>query len=110
LQSADILIYRANRVPVGEDQVPHIEFTREIARRFNHVYEGRRDSSKGGSRSELDMGNLVFSYRYAIGAIDQDICALQQRIAEKAVGGEILVGEFLLLILVARTRPASRAA
>jgi tryptophanyl-tRNA synthetase len=38
LQSADILIYRANRVPVGEDQVPHIEFTREIARRFNHVF------------------------------------------------------------------------
>ncbi len=38
LQSADILIYRANRVPVGEDQVPHIEFSREIARRFNHLY------------------------------------------------------------------------
>ncbi len=38
LQSADILIYRANRVPVGEDQVPHIEFTRELARRFNHLY------------------------------------------------------------------------
>jgi tryptophanyl-tRNA synthetase len=38
LQSADILIYRANRVPVGEDQVPHIEFTREIARRFNHIF------------------------------------------------------------------------
>jgi len=38
LQSADILIYRANSVPVGEDQVPHIEFTREIARRFNHMY------------------------------------------------------------------------
>jgi tryptophanyl-tRNA synthetase len=38
LQSADILIYRANRVPVGDDQVPHIEFTREIARRFNHIY------------------------------------------------------------------------
>jgi len=38
LQSADILIYRANRVPVGEDQVPHVEFTREIARRFNHIY------------------------------------------------------------------------
>jgi tryptophanyl-tRNA synthetase len=38
LQSADILIYRANLVPVGEDQVPHIEFTREIARRFNHLY------------------------------------------------------------------------
>lgn len=38
LQSADILIYRATRVPVGEDQAPHIEFTREIARRFNHIY------------------------------------------------------------------------
>ena len=38
LQSADVLIYRAKYVPVGEDQVPHIEFMREIARRFNHVY------------------------------------------------------------------------
>ncbi len=38
LQGADILIYRATKVPVGEDQVPHIEFTREIARRFNHLY------------------------------------------------------------------------
>ncbi len=38
LQSADILIYRADQVPVGEDQVPHIEFSREIARRFNHLY------------------------------------------------------------------------
>jgi tryptophanyl-tRNA synthetase len=38
LQAADILIYRANQVPVGEDQVPHIEFTRELARRFNHLY------------------------------------------------------------------------
>ena len=38
LQSADILIYRASQVPVGEDQVPHIELTREIARRFNRVF------------------------------------------------------------------------
>ncbi|MDO9365342.1 MAG: tryptophan--tRNA ligase [Methylotenera sp.] len=38
LQSADILVYRATQVPVGEDQIPHIEFTREIARRFNHIY------------------------------------------------------------------------
>ncbi len=38
LQSADILIYRAAHVPVGEDQVPHVEITREIARRFNHLY------------------------------------------------------------------------
>ena len=38
MQGADILIYRANMVPVGEDQVSHIELVREIARRFNHVY------------------------------------------------------------------------
>jgi len=39
LQAADILIYRANAVPVGVDQAPHIELTREVARRFNHLYE-----------------------------------------------------------------------
>ena len=38
LQSADILIYKAGLVPVGEDQVAHIELTREVARRFNHIY------------------------------------------------------------------------
>ena len=38
MQSADILIYRANMVPVGEDQISHIELTRELARRFNHIY------------------------------------------------------------------------
>ena len=38
LQSADILIYKAAGVPVGEDQVAHVELTREVARRFNHIY------------------------------------------------------------------------
>ena len=38
MQAADILIYRANMVPVGEDQASHVEFTREIARRFNHLF------------------------------------------------------------------------
>jgi tryptophanyl-tRNA synthetase len=38
LQAADILIYKANAVPVGEDQVPHVELTREVARRFNGFY------------------------------------------------------------------------
>ncbi|MDQ6961645.1 MAG: tryptophan--tRNA ligase [Mariprofundaceae bacterium] len=38
LQAADILMYQANGVPVGEDQVPHVELTREVARRFNHLY------------------------------------------------------------------------
>lgn len=38
LQAADILVYRADTVPVGEDQLPHLELCREIARRFNHIY------------------------------------------------------------------------
>ena len=42
LQAADILIYLADYVPVGEDQVPHVELTREIARRFNMFYSGKR--------------------------------------------------------------------
>ena len=52
LQSADILIYRANRVPVGEDQVPHIEFSREIARRFNHLY-GREPDFEEKARTAV---------------------------------------------------------
>ncbi len=39
LQAADILLYRATHVPVGEDQLPHLELTREIARRFNFLYK-----------------------------------------------------------------------
>ena len=38
LQAADILLYKANVVPVGRDQLPHLELTREVARRFNHIY------------------------------------------------------------------------
>ena len=40
LQAADILLYRGEVVPVGEDQVQHIEFSREVARKFNHAYGG----------------------------------------------------------------------
>src|SRR3981189_1784261 len=53
LQSADVLIYRAKYVPVGEDQVPHIELMREVARRFNHVYgrePGFEEKAKAAAR------------------------------------------------------------
>jgi tryptophanyl-tRNA synthetase len=46
LQAADILIYQADHVPVGEDQVPHVELTREVARRFNQFYQ-RKDGGAG---------------------------------------------------------------
>jgi len=62
LQSADILMYRAAWVPVGEDQVPHVELTREVARRFNHLFgreAGFEDKAKaavkklGSKKSKL---------------------------------------------------------
>ncbi|MCO5105635.1 MAG: tryptophan--tRNA ligase [Burkholderiaceae bacterium] len=52
LQAADILMYRAAWVPVGEDQVPHVEFTREIARRFNHLF-GREPGFEDKAREAV---------------------------------------------------------
>ena len=52
LQAADILMYRAAWVPVGEDQVPHIELTREVARRFNHLF-GREPGFEDKAREAI---------------------------------------------------------
>ena len=52
LQAADILMYRAAWVPVGEDQVPHIELTREVARRFNHLF-GREPGFEDKARAAI---------------------------------------------------------
>ncbi|MDX1251923.1 MAG: tryptophan--tRNA ligase [Gammaproteobacteria bacterium] len=56
LQSADVLIYKAGLVPVGEDQVPHIELTREIARRFNHFYGREPDFAEKAEAAAKKMG------------------------------------------------------
>lgn len=70
LQSADILMYRAQGVPVGEDQVPHVELTREVARRFNHMF-GRGDLfdqavnsalSKMGKKAKKTLNQLRQAY------------------------------------------------
>ena len=72
LQSADILIYKADAVPVGEDQAPHIELTREVGRRFNHFYgpvfpepktlltEVPRVPGTDGRKMSKSYGNAVF--------------------------------------------------
>ena len=52
LQAADVLIYRASRVPVGADQTAHIEFMREVARRFNHIY-GREPGFEDQARAAI---------------------------------------------------------
>jgi len=57
LQSADILIYRADKVPVGEDQVPHIEFSREIARRFNHIYGREPGFEEKAKEAQKKLGS-----------------------------------------------------
>lgn len=63
LQSADILIYRAGLVPVGEDQVAHIELTREIARRFNHLY-GREPNFEERAEEALHKIGKKAAKRY----------------------------------------------
>ncbi len=57
LQAADILIYRAIHVPVGEDQVPHIEFSREVARRFNHLYGKEPGYEKKAEEAVKKLGS-----------------------------------------------------
>ncbi|HIE00549.1 MAG TPA: tryptophan--tRNA ligase [Thiotrichaceae bacterium] len=56
LQSADILVYKAGLVPVGEDQVAHVEFTRELARRFNHIYGREPDFEEKVKEAIRKMG------------------------------------------------------
>ncbi len=56
LQSADILLYRPAYVPVGEDQVAHVEITREIARRFNHLYGREPDFEDKAERAVKELG------------------------------------------------------
>ena len=56
LQAADVLIYRASMVPVGEDQVPHIEMMREIARRFNHLYGREKDFEEKAREAVKKLG------------------------------------------------------
>ena len=56
LQAADILIYHGGLVPVGEDQVPHIELTREVARRFNHLYGREPGFEEKAEAAIIKMG------------------------------------------------------
>jgi len=76
LQAADILLYKANAVPIGEDQLPHIELTREIARRFNHIYKTKTFEDCEAILTEtprllgLDGRKMSKSYQNAINLSD----------------------------------------
>ena len=56
LQAADVLLYKGGRVPVGEDQVSHLELAREVARRFNHIYGRETDFEKKAESAADNMG------------------------------------------------------
>ena len=78
LQAADILVYRADKVPVGEDQLPHLELTREIARRFNTLYkhevfpEPDAILTKAPRLPGLDGRKMSKSYNNTIDLSDND--------------------------------------
>ncbi|MDE0757345.1 MAG: tryptophan--tRNA ligase [Pseudomonadales bacterium] len=98
LQSSDILVYRAGHVPVGADQVPHVEMARELARRFNHIFGrdagferiaeqaikklGRKKSSlyrdlrrnymENGSQESLDQAHAMVSDQQSLSLGDRD--------------------------------------
>jgi len=61
LQSADILLYRPRYVPVGEDQVAHVEITREVARRFNHLFGREADAEQKIARALKQLGSRASS-------------------------------------------------
>ncbi|OLC68855.1 MAG: tryptophan--tRNA ligase [Betaproteobacteria bacterium 13_1_40CM_4_64_4] len=63
MQGADILVYRANMVPVGEDQVSHLELVRELARRFNHLY-GRESGFEEKARAAIKKLGSKRAKRY----------------------------------------------
>ncbi len=76
LQAADILIVKGDVVPVGEDQLPHLELSREIARRFNHIYgdyltEPQAKLSKGKRVLGIDGRKMSKSYNNAIFLTDE---------------------------------------
>jgi tryptophanyl-tRNA synthetase len=76
LQAADILLYRASLVPVGDDQLPHLEITREIARRFNNVVgqvfpEPQAKLTETPRLLGLDRRKMSKSYGNAVGLADE---------------------------------------
>ncbi|MFZ1280473.1 MAG: tryptophan--tRNA ligase [Ignavibacteriaceae bacterium] len=90
LQTADILLYKGNAVPVGEDQVPHVEISREIARRFNNQYGfvfpepealltkfSRLSGLDGGAKMSKSLGNTIL--------LSDDIETVKQRMKKAAI-------------------------
>ena len=93
LQSADILLYKAAHVPVGEDQVAHVEITREIARRFNFSYpKGTRYGHGGGGGITIGW-DLVFPEPQPLLTIAAKLPGTDGRKMSKSYGNSILISD-----------------
>lgn len=124
LQSADILIYGADKVPVGEDQVAHVELTREVARRFNHLfgrepgYEAAAEAAirKMGKKNARLYRDLLKRYQqqgdHEAVAVAQALLAEQQNLAitdrERLLGYLEGGGRMILTEPEALLTPASK--
>jgi tryptophanyl-tRNA synthetase len=92
LQAADILIYRAQYVPVGVDQAPHVEITREVARRFNHLYGREPDFEEHARAAAKKLGkDRAREFEAARRAFQEsgDTAALERGRAIVAAGGAL---------------------
>lgn len=81
LQAADVLIYRASMVPVGEDQVPHIEMMREIARRFNHLYGREKDFEEKAKEAVKKLGTFEITKQTLTIDHRKILCIIQHRLS-----------------------------
>lgn len=91
LQSADILIYKGNFVPVGEDQVAHVELTREIARRFNAFYPLRRWAGPALTPEEAKSHIYVFPEPQALKTKAAKLPGTDGRKMSKSYGNTIML-------------------
>jgi len=92
-QTADILAFRAHSVPVGEDQVPHIELTREVARRFNQMYCGISDQAEDDDHEKL--GGVFPVPRADVGPIGRLVGTDGKNKMSKSLGNAIYITDTL---------------
>ena len=96
LQSADILLYQPDYVPVGQDQVAHVELTREVARRFNQLYSPKHlVISEAGVEAEVpDPAQLILPEPDVLLTPSPKLPGLDGRKMSKSYGNSILLSEW----------------
>lgn len=95
LQSADILLYQPHLVPVGLDQVAHVELTREVARKFNHLYSPKKlvIHENGTTSEESDLAKLILPEPQVLLTPSPKLPGIDGRKMSKSYGNSILLSE-----------------